>query len=124
MNLLIDTHVVIWWADGRAIAEQAAAALRSPDNTIFVSAVSVWEAEIKIAIGKLELGFELETACLEHGFEQLPVTFAHAARAGRLPGHHRDPRDRMLVAQAQLEGLTLVTRDPAFRPYRIPLLAA
>ena len=124
MRLLLDTHALISWAAGRPIADDAAAAITSPDNAVLVSAVTVWEAEIKIAIGKLRIGFDIETAPAEHGFEPLTITFAHAARAGRLPPHHRDPWDRMLVAQAQLEGLTIVTRDPAFRPYRVPLLAA
>jgi PIN domain nuclease of toxin-antitoxin system len=124
MNLLLDTHVLMWWADGQRIGSDATAAIASPDNAVFVSAVSIWEAEIKIAIQKLRLDFDLESASLEHGFEPLAITFAHASTAGRLPLHHRDPWDRMLVAQAQLEGLTLVSRDPAFRPYRVPLLAA
>jgi PIN domain nuclease of toxin-antitoxin system len=102
----------------------AAEALRSPDNPAFVSAVSVWEAEIKIACGKLKLNFDPERGPLEHGFSPLPITLAHAAAAGRLPSHHRDPWDRMLVAQAQLEGLTIVTRDPVFDNYAVAVLKA
>jgi PIN domain nuclease of toxin-antitoxin system len=124
LRLLLDTHALIWWADGKPIAADAATAIRDPENTVVVSAVSVWEAEIKIVTGKLEVGFDLQTGPVEHGFEPLVITFAHAAAAGRLPLHHRDPFDRMLVAQAQLEGLTLVTRDPVFRGYDVNVLPA
>ncbi len=102
----------------------AAAAIRSPANTAFVSAVSVWEAGIKIALGKLEIHFDPETDPVEHDFEPLPITLAHAAAAGRLPPHHGDPFDRMLVAQAQLEGLTIVSRDPVFDRYSVAVLRA
>jgi PIN domain nuclease of toxin-antitoxin system len=91
---------------------------------VLVSAVSLWEAGIKVALGKLRLGRDLADETAKHGFTELPVGFAHTRAAARLRPHHRDPFDRMLVAQAQLEGLTLVTRDPAFEPYRVPLLAA
>jgi PIN domain nuclease of toxin-antitoxin system len=106
------------------MADEAVAAIRSPENPVFVSAVNVWEAEIKIAIGKLELHFDPSTGPLEHGFEPLPITLAHAAAAGRLPPHHADPFDRILVAQAQLEGLTIVSRDPVFERYQVAVLRA
>lgn len=106
------------------MATDAEVAIRSPDNAAFVSAVSVWEAETKVAIGKLRLHFDPETGPVEHGFEPLPITLAHAAAAGRLPLHHRDPWDRMLVAQAQLEGLTIVSRDPVFERYPVAVLRA
>ena len=102
----------------------AAAAIRSPENGKFVSAASVWEAEIKIAVGKLEIHFDPATDPIEHGFEPLPITLPHAAAAGRLPPHHGDPFDRMLVAQAQLEGLTIVTRDQVFDRYAVSVLRA
>jgi PIN domain nuclease of toxin-antitoxin system len=124
LTLLLDTHALIWWSDGQRIADDAARAIASPDNQAFVSAVSIWEAEIKIAIGKLRLDFDLATSALEHGFDPLPITFDHAAAAGRLPAHHGDPWDRMLVAQAQLEGLTIVSRDPVFTRYQVAVLAA
>jgi PIN domain nuclease of toxin-antitoxin system len=124
LRLLLDTHALIWWVEGREMASEAVAAIRSPDNSAFVSAVSVWEAETKIAIGKLRIHFDPETGPVEHGFEPLPITFAHAAAAGRLPLHHRDSWDRMLVAQAQLEGLTIVSRDPVFTAYQVAVLTA
>jgi PIN domain nuclease of toxin-antitoxin system len=124
LRLLLDTHALIWWAEDQPMSQPAAAAIRSPDNVRFVSAVSVWEAEIKIAIGKLKIHFEPERDPLKHGFEPLPITLAHAAAAGRLPSHHGDPFDRMLVAQAQLEGLTIVSRDPVFDHYPVAVLRA
>jgi PIN domain nuclease of toxin-antitoxin system len=124
LRLLLDTHVLIWWVEGVPMAPPATAALRAPENPAFVSAVSVWEAELKAALGKLKLKFDPETDPLQHGFAPLPITLAHAAAAGRLPRHHRDPWDRMLVAQAQLEGLTIVSRDPVFDRYSVAVLRA
>jgi PIN domain nuclease of toxin-antitoxin system len=124
LRLLLDTHVLIWWSGGRPIAPAAAAAIRSPLNDVLVSAATVWEAEIKAAAGKLNLDVDLPREPAEHGFRELDITSTHCVAAARLPRHHGDPFDRMLVAQAQLENLTLVTRDAAFRPYRVQLLAA
>ena len=124
MRLLLDTHTIIWWADDQPLAEAAAAAIRSPDNAKFVSAASIWEAEIKVQLGKLQLEVDLAAGSLAHGFEALLITFDHARAAGRLPRHHDDPFDRMLVAQAQLEGLTIVTRDPVFDRYAVPVIKA
>jgi PIN domain nuclease of toxin-antitoxin system len=124
VRLLLDTHALIWWVEGRQMTADAEFAIRSADNDAFVSAVSVWEAETKIAIGKLKVHFDPATGPVEHGFEPLPITFAHAAAAGRLPLHHRDPWDRMLVAQAQIEGLTIVSRDPVFERYQVAVLTA
>jgi len=124
LRLLLDTHVFIWWSGDEQIAPQAADAIRSATNEILISAASIWEAEIKAAAGRLRLEANLAQETTDHGLSPLDITFEHAVQAARLPRHHGDPFDRMLVAQAQLEGLTLVTRDPAFLPYRIPLLAA
>ena len=89
-----------------------------------VSAASIWEAEIKVAAGRLRLGRNLARESEVHGFQQLPITFAHVGRAGSLPMHHGDQFDRMLVAQAQLEGLTIVSRDPVFDRYSVAVLRA
>jgi PIN domain nuclease of toxin-antitoxin system len=89
-----------------------------------VSAASIWEAEIKAQLGKLKLEVDLAGGSVAHGFEPLEITFAHTAAAGRLPPHHGDPFDRMLVAQAQLEGLTIVSRDPVFDRYSVAVLRA
>lgn len=124
MRLLLDTHVLIWWSGGKRVAPTAAEAIRSPDNEVFVSAASIWEAEIKAATGKLKLTADLQVEPAEHGFASLDISAGHAVAAARLPRHHDDPFDRMLIAQAQLEGLTLVTRDPVFDSYAVATLKA
>ena len=124
MRLLLDTHVLIWWSSGGHLAPAATEAIESPDNEVLISAASVWEAGIKAAAGKLRLDADLGREPAEHGFRPLDVTAAHGVVAARLPPHHGDPFDRMLVAQAQLEGLTIVTRDPVFSRYQVAVLAA
>jgi PIN domain nuclease of toxin-antitoxin system len=124
LRLLLDTHILIWWAHEVPIAPDAAIAIRSPENRVVVSAASIWEAEIKVQIGKLELEGDLAAESAEHGFEPMAITVDHAVAAGRLPPHHGDPFDRMLVAQAQLEGLTIVSRDPVFDQYSVAVLRA
>jgi PIN domain nuclease of toxin-antitoxin system len=124
LRLLLDTPVFIWWSGRQLIAPAAAEAIRAPGNEVVVSAASVWEAEIKAASGKLRLDADLEIEPAQHGFESLHITAAHAVKAARLPRHHGDPFDRMLVAQAQLEGLTIVSRDPVFTAYQVAVLTA
>ena len=124
MRLLLDTHVLIWWSTCKPVASAAAEAIRSPENDVLVSVASIWEAEIKSATGKLQLTADLEAEPPEHGFGSLEITARHAVAAARLPRHHNDPFDRMLVAQAQLEGLTLVARDPIFDDYAVAVLRA
>lgn len=121
MRLLLDTHAFLWWlADHRSLSAAARAAIADPSALVFVSAASVWEISIKASLGRLDLGgadpSEAIPAC---GFLDLPVTSAHAWTAGRLPAHHDDPFDRMLVAQALAEGLTCVTRDPEIASYGV-----
>jgi PIN domain nuclease of toxin-antitoxin system len=124
VSLLLDTHVLLWWLDGSHLSEAVAARIADPSELVLVSAASIWEAAIKAALGKLDTPESLATAVGAEGFEPLPITFHHAGQAGALPPHHRDPFDRMLIAQAQIEGLTLVTHDPAFDPYGLDLLRA
>jgi PIN domain nuclease of toxin-antitoxin system len=124
LRLLLDTHTLIWWAHDLPIAPNARLAISAPDNRVVVSAASIWEAEIKIRIGKLELEGDLAAESAEHGFEPIAITVNHAVAAARLPPHHGDPFDRMLVAQAQLEGMTIVSRDPVFDRYSVAVLKA
>ena len=117
MRLLLDTHVLLWsLTDPRKLTGTARDALEDGHNEIFVSAVSGWEIAVKRALGKLEAPDNLEAGVREQGFTPLNLPFLHAEQAGALPQHHGDPFDRMLVAQAQIEGLVVVTRDA-----RIPL---
>lgn len=122
MSLLLDTHALLWWLADIELRSDARQAIADPDNLVVVSAVSVWEISIKRSLGKLDAPHDVVAAIDASGFEPLPVTGAHAERAGSLPQHHRDPFDRMLVAQAQHEGLSIVTRDEAFGDYEVPLL--
>jgi PIN domain nuclease of toxin-antitoxin system len=123
VNLLLDTHVLIWWDEGRRLAAEARRAMGDAD-VVFVSAATAWEIAIKIGLGRLRPRRTVEQAAAESGFQELPVTFRHAELVATLPEHHRDPFDRLLVAQAQVERLTLVTRDPVFQDYGLPVIAA
>ncbi|MGH8911216.1 MAG: type II toxin-antitoxin system VapC family toxin [Acidimicrobiia bacterium] len=124
MNLLLDTHVLLWWLGGVEIAQPAGEAIADPHRVVFISAASIWEISIKRAAGKLRTSADIAGAALESGFEPLPVTFTHADAAGRLPLHHLDPFDRMLIAQGQIEGLTVVTRDEVFARYDGSVMSA
>lgn len=125
MRLLIDTHVVLWWLDDPTrISEAAQAAIRDPENAAYVSAATVWEIMIKQALGKLEAPDDLAFVLRDCQFSPLPVTFEHALAVRSLPLHHRDPFDRMLIAQAMFEGLTIITRDSDILRYPISHLLA
>ncbi len=120
MNLLLDTHVLLWWLDDPArLSEASRAAIRDGKNAAYVSAATVWEIVIKKALGKLDTPDDLEGVLRTCRFTPLPVTIAHALAVRSLPPHHRDPFDRMLVAQAICDGLTLVTRDPEILLYPV-----
>ena len=123
MNLLLDTHVFIWWDEGRRLAAEARRAIADADS-VYVSAASAWEVAIKTGLGRLRPTRTVEDAVDESGFLELPVTFRHAERVGKLPPHHRDPFDRLLIAQADVEELTLVTRDAVFARYGVAIIAA
>ena len=123
MNLFIDTHVLLWWLDDSLeLSEAGRNALSDPDNLIVLSAVVVWEIRIKQALGKLEIPPSFYRVVQEQGFELLSITADHAYAVGDLPMHHRDPFDRMIIAQAKVEGLTVATRDTVFKKYDIPVL--
>ncbi len=121
--LLLDSHILLWWlADDRRLAEPARAAIADAANTVFVSAASVWEISVKRALGKLRAPGSLVDAIAACRFEPLPITLAQGELAGALPRYHDDPFDRMLVAQAMLERLTLVTVDPRLAQYEVEVL--
>ena len=122
MSLLLDTHVALWGitADPTLAPDMLDRLRHDPD--IFLSPVCLWEIMIKQAAGKLSGPADLAEQILGLGFRQLPVTHRHAIVAGRLPPHHRDPFDRMLIAQATVDGLTLMTRDVDIQRYEVDLL--
>lgn len=123
MRLLLDTHVLIWWDMDQPLHAKAGRAISDADQ-VFVSAVTGWEIAIKTSLGRLRTRRSVVDAVAESGFEELPVRLAHTEQLGSLPWHHRDPFDRLLVAQALAENLTLVTRDRVFRRYGIRTVAA
>jgi PIN domain nuclease of toxin-antitoxin system len=120
--LLLDTHALLWaLGSPTRLPAPVVHAVRDPANAIYASAASIWEISIKAALGKISADVgAVVRAITEVGFDELPIAMAHARRVSALPPLHRDPFDRMLVAQALEEGLTVVTRDSAFAPYRVP----
>lgn len=123
MNLLFDSHALYWWmTEDDRLPLRVHAGVLAGEHTVSVSAASVWELEIKRSVGRLELVEDVAGDLAAAGFWSLAITFEHAVAAARLPLHHRDPFDRMLVAQARLEGLTLVTGDARMRRYDVPVL--
>src|SRR5262245_8316684 len=112
MTLLLDTHVLLWWLDDPALlSEPAREAISNGKNTVYVSAAIVWEIVIKRSLGKPQAPDDLEEAITKNRFLPLPVTIAHAQAVESLPAVHRDPFDRMLIAQAKHERLKVVSRD-------------
>ena len=119
IRLLLDTHALLWWlANDRKLPRDVRETIADPANEVFVSAASVWEISIKRALGRLELDTDdLEQAVVGSGFQPLPISFAHAVAVGGLPPVHRDPFDRMIVAQSRVERLRIVTHDRVFERY-------
>lgn len=118
MKLLVDTHVLLWaLADPEQLSSRARMVVSDPGNVLFVSMASLWEIGIKKSLGKIELPNTFFTSVKTAGFEILPIQISHIQILGDLPFHHRDPFDRMLVAQAQHEQLLLVSRDDEIKKY-------
>src|SRR5512132_1385915 len=129
MNLLLDTHVLLWWlADDPCLGEDARAAIADPGNGIWVSAASAWEIAIKKALGRLSLAApaarDLPMALAENDFSPLPISLDHALAVADLPRLHGDPFDRMLIVQATAESLTIVSADAMFGRYGVSIIAA
>jgi PIN domain nuclease of toxin-antitoxin system len=125
MRLLLDTHVVLWWLDDSPVLSvRARDAIAAETNIVYVSAATLWEIVIKRALGKLELPNDWTEVLAAEQFQRLSVSWDHALEVGRLPNLHRDPFDRILVAQALVEGLTFVTGDALLDGYGVPVIAA
>ena len=124
-RLLLDTHVLLWWlADNAELGALARAMIAEPRNDVYVSAASTWEISIKRALGKLAAPGNMDSIVEDEGFEKLSISLFHGDQAGSLPEHHKDPFDRMLIAQAQAEGLEIVTSDHKFSRYGTKLIDA
>ena len=129
MRVLLDTHVWLWmWGEPERIRNEARTVIEDPATELHVSAVSAWEITTKFTAGRLKLPTSAEAWLADpshrRDLTELPITFAHAIRAGTLPPHHRDPFDRMLVAQAQVEGLVLLSADRRLDAYEVESLPA
>ena len=122
MRLLVDTHVWLWWLAGEPLSKKAADLVADPVSEVWLSSASVWEAAIKASLGKLDVPEGALDASL--GFDELAIRWAHAEAVKELPLHHRDPFDRMIIAQAQVESMTVVTRDHQFDAYVVQLVTA
>ena len=124
MQLLLDTHALLWWLDGDSrMPPKVRALIADLENGVHVSAASVWEITTKARLGKLPgaaaVAADVPAALSSQGFSALSISAAHAQRAGSLPGPHRDPFNRMLVAQSLLEGMPIVSADTVFDGYRV-----
>ena len=127
MKLLLDTHAFLWWVEGApAVGQRARAAVSNPDNEVLLSIASCWELAIKLSLGKLRLTRSLDRFIPEqltlNGFSLLDVELRHVVRVADLPFRHRDPFDRLLVAQALEDGLAVVSADRVFRKYGVTLV--
>jgi PIN domain nuclease of toxin-antitoxin system len=125
LRLLLDSHVLLWWLDDDPTLGAAARhEIQEAADEVLISAATVWELEIKRAIGKLSVPRDLIDRIEKNGFRHLEITSENASDAARLPRHHGDPFDRMLVAQAQAEAAVLVTDDEQLRAYAVPVMRA
>ena len=125
MNLLLDTHVLIWvFSQDSSLSQTATEAIGDGRNLVFVSAATAWEIAIKKALGKLRVPGNYQEGLRRYRFTPLDITTEHALAVEKLAPHHKDPFDRMLIAQVQIERLTLVTHDPNMKAYRIPIIEA
>jgi PIN domain nuclease of toxin-antitoxin system len=125
VRLLVDTHLLIWWLAGKRLPVRAVELIRDPANQIYASAASVWEVAIKVSLGKIRIDpDEFVAALREGGFQELSVTARHASGVAGLPKHHRDPFDRLLVAQSLVEAMILLTQDQPLAAYGPSVLVA
>jgi PIN domain nuclease of toxin-antitoxin system len=125
VNILLDTHALLWWLDDNpALSDKAKVHISDGNNLIFVSAVVIWEIRIKQSLGKLDIPQDFRQVMEQQPFEFLAITIEHAHAVGDLPAVHRDPFDRMLIAQAKTEGFTILTRDRLFKEYKVPTITA
>jgi PIN domain nuclease of toxin-antitoxin system len=124
-RFLLDTHTLLWWLnDSPQLGPRCRQMISNDRNQVFVSAATTWEISIKMAIGKLRAPEDMDSVVEDEGFSKLPISLYHGQLAGSLPAHHRDAFDRMLIAQAQAEGLILITADENISLYNLLLKSA
>lgn len=124
-RLLLDTQVVLWWlGDDPSLGRKAKETIKDGSNEVYVSAATTWEISIKRALGKLQAPDDMDSIVEDERFLKLPISLYHGQMAGMLPPHHRDPFDRMLIAQALAEGLIIITSDGHFQKYGIRIMDA
>ena len=125
MRLLLDSHAALWWlSDPEKLSDEARLAVASIENEVYLSSASLWEIHLKAGKGKLNIPPSLIDALSEQEIDELKITWKHTERTRTLPLIHLDPFDRLLIAQAQEEGLTLVTRDELIQQYKVPTIKA
>jgi PIN domain nuclease of toxin-antitoxin system len=125
MNLLLDTHVLLWWLDDNpTLSGEARVEISKSTNVVFISAAVIWEIRIKQSLGKLKIPKDFQSVIEAQPFETLDITPEHAHKIISLPSYHRDPFDRMLIAQAMVERFTLITRDKNIMKYGVPYIEA
>ncbi len=126
MNFLLDTHTFLWFINGDVqLSEKAKKGIENPDNTNYISIASFWEVAIKLGLKKIELGFpyqELKEQALKNNFVILPLAFDHTHQLTKLPSHHRDPFDRIIISQAIYEQFIVISKDPNFSLYNVQIL--
>jgi len=122
---LLDTHVLLWWlADLPRLSTEAREVIENESNALMVSAASIWEMSIKRTLGRLDFPNNLPEVLADANIDVLPITIEHTLAIGELPMHHHDPFDRMLIAQARVEGVTLISADPRFTQYDIAVISS
>ncbi len=120
MRLSLDTHILLWWLDNPSLlSKEARAFIQDSNNIVYISAAVTWEIMIKKSLDKIQIPGDLAQAIKTNEFADLPITVAHTLALEKLPAHHGDPFDRMIIAQAQHEGLTVITRDPDIHKYPV-----
>ncbi len=123
MNLILDTHIILWWLDDNNLLPQKyRLAIADKNNICFISAASIWEISIKSAIGKLDIPDNYLEVLLDQNFRELPISWQHAGKVSHLPMYHKDPFDRLLIAQAIVDNLTLLSVDKVISKYDVDIL--
>lgn len=122
-SFLLDTHIFIWaMEDSKRLPQTIKSTITNSDNKIYISVATIWEISIKTAIKKMKLSFDIETSIQKTNLEVLPIQISHVLKTGKLPPHHSDPFDRIIIAQALTEKFTLITIDPKIKKYKVKIL--